>query len=345
MLLFLVPATAMVQLDGYRPQAGAYLFLFALWFAGWGHHGISRAAVPKVEHIAMMSTMPDGLTFRLRVLAVIYEGYVACSFAFFPALPWKRTSVPKPVINFFAAASFEFGVNAHTISFLMACATVPVAFAALVTVKRWGGAEQFLMVVDLFFESLMFPVCKQLIGVLTCTRGDLRETTTEVVEGNTTTFTTKRVCGHTVPFDASCMDGRPDVECWSDVHLWYVLAVFLFLVPYFVGGAQLRTEAQKQTSTVVIDGLFSILAFQIKFLLAVISSGFGGCHPWLVLFAAEASIVVMLIVTAAAYCAPSGWPHSSRAEWLRSSVRRLENCSRLLCGARQRGLCDRQNAS
>ena len=40
-----------------------------------------------------------------------------------------------------------------------------------------GGAEQFLMVVDLFFESLMFPVCKQLIGVLSCTRGNLRELT------------------------------------------------------------------------------------------------------------------------------------------------------------------------
>ena len=297
-LLFLIPATAMVEMNDMGAQAGAYLFLFALWFAGWGHHWFSRVQTPEVEDIAMMSSIPDGLTFRLRAVAVIYEGYTACGFSFFPSLPWKKTSVPMPVVHFFEAASFEFGVDAYLISFLMACATVPVAFAALVTAKRWGGAEQFLMVVDLFFESLMFPVCKQLIGVLTCTRGDLRETTTEVVVGNTTTFTTKRVCGHTVPFDASCMDGRPDVECWSDVHLWYVLAVFLFLVPYFVGGAQLRTEAQKQTSTVVIDGLFSILAFQIKFLLAVISSGFGGCHPWLVLIAAEASIVVMLIVTA-----------------------------------------------
>ena len=124
--------------------------------------------------------------------------YVACGFAFFPALPWKQTSVPKPVIHLFEAASFEFGIDAHLYSFVVACAVVPLAFGSLVAVKQYGGAEQFLMVVDLAFESLMFPVCKQLIGVLSCTGGNLRETTRVVEEGNMTTFTTKRVCGHTV---------------------------------------------------------------------------------------------------------------------------------------------------
>ena len=36
------------------------------------------------------------------------------------------------------------------------------------------------------------------------------------------------------------MDGRPDVECWGDTHMWHVLGVFLFLVPYYIGGVKLR---------------------------------------------------------------------------------------------------------
>ena len=298
-LLFLVPATLMVTQEDLGARGGGYLFLMTLWLTGWGHNWVSHGQVDPIDDQALMPSVPDGLTFRLRVVAVMYEGYVACSFSFFPALPWKETSVPKPVINFFEAAVFDFGLDAHYISFFTACGFVPVSFAALVLVKHHGGAEQFLMVVDLAFDALTFPICKTLVGVLSCTGGNLREQTRTYEafpEGNTTTYLTSRVCGGSVAMEASCMDGRPDVECWGDTHMWHVLGVFLFLVPYYIGGAKLRTEAQKQTSTVVIDSIFSVLAFQLKFLLAVIASGFGSCHPWMLVVSVEMSVLVMLVV-------------------------------------------------
>ena len=39
-----------------------------------------------------------------------------------------------------------------------------------------------------------------------------------------------------------------------------------------------------------------MLAFQLKFLLAVIASGFGSCHPWVLVVSVEVSVLVMLIV-------------------------------------------------
>ena len=160
--------------DDYSARIGAYAFIFFLWLTGWGYvFWGQKQAPPHVQDNALMPTVPDeDITFQVRVAACIHEGWVACGFAFFPALPWKDTTVPEEATNLFKLGQLDFGPDTHYATFVGACAYVPVAFVLLNVVEAWFGAEQFLMAVDFLFESMLFPITKQFLNVLSCTRGD-----------------------------------------------------------------------------------------------------------------------------------------------------------------------------
>ena len=65
-------------------------------------------------------------------------------------------------------AVFEVGFEElYWVVFMVACLFVPFAFFCLSWVR--DDAETFLLVVDLAFDALAFPVCKLLINVFSCT--------------------------------------------------------------------------------------------------------------------------------------------------------------------------------
>lgn len=51
-------------------------------------------------------------------------------------------------------------------------------------------------------------------------------------------------------------------------------------------------------SVVIIDPLYARVSFQLKFLLAVLVSAFGQCHPMIVLLATAACLIVLFGISA-----------------------------------------------
>ena len=92
--LFLLPASLMSNGGNSTANAsGGYLFVLLLWMSGWVYMWIFKSSIHKVNDDAIMATVPDALPFRLRLVSVVYEGYTACGFTFFPAMPWADTSI------------------------------------------------------------------------------------------------------------------------------------------------------------------------------------------------------------------------------------------------------------
>ena len=83
----------------------------------------------------------------------------------------------------------------------------------------------------------------------------------------------------TISPGAQCMDNNPSVKCWGGEHRAYISLVIILLVPYYMATLELQSAAQARQSVCKIDGGWSVVSTQSKFMLAFVASSFGSCYP------------------------------------------------------------------
>ena len=148
--------------------------------------------------------------------------------------------------------------------------------------------SKWFLVVQVFFELLSFPLIKTLTGVFSCTSG------THWLDDDDT-GASSRFCDASISEDAHCMDADPSVTCWTSTeHRVYLLSVVVLLVPYYLACLQLQVTGRARQSIVAIDGAWSDVSTQSKFMLAVIASSFGGCYPIVMVLSVELVVVGQL---------------------------------------------------
>eukprot|EP01046_Picozoa_sp_COSAG06_P036627 COSAG06_NODE_4057_length_4617_cov_7.820496_1_plen_523_part_10 len=172
----------------------------------------------------------------------------------------------------------------HFWTFVGAAAVVAVGFILLLVYRKNPGAK--FTVIQVFFELLSFPLIKTLTGVFSCTAADVW------MDGS------DRFCDPaTVPDDAQCMDTDPSTVCWtSGQHRAYLAVAIVLLCPYYLACLHLQVSAYARQSVVAIDGGWSIIATQSKFILAVIASSFGGCYPIVMVVSVQMVVISQLLL-------------------------------------------------
>ena len=251
--------------------AGVACFVLSLWFLGWGFLWYQADQIQPIQPKHHLAHMP--FMHRLKLFSTAGECYNYSGFSFFPALPWKAMAVPPSVPNpqvMMLAGFFDFGgVDTQFWTFVGSAAATMLGFV-LLGVYRKKPSQKFL-VVQVFFELLSFPLIKQLTGVFSCTSGTIW------MEDADGAGASSRFCDQSVPDEAQCMDSDPSVACWTSAeHRWYLVAVLMMIMPYYLACLQLQATANARQSVLVIDGAWSVLSIQAKFILAVIASSFGG---------------------------------------------------------------------
>jgi hypothetical protein len=136
------------------------------------------------------------------------KGCQFSGFSFFPALPWKNVEVPPympSVTKLFMAGIFEFpgSEHMHFVTFFGAVGMVLLSFLLLSVLSKYGSTGGIILLIEVAFSSLSFPIIKQLTDVFSCTRGNLE--TFKYEEG-----TEGRLCGDSILPTESCMDVAPD---------------------------------------------------------------------------------------------------------------------------------------
>jgi hypothetical protein len=289
-LLTVIPALLFASADEDAPDAGASrgvagvgCFILALWTLGWGFFWYRAPEIRPVQPEQHLLGMPPKWLLRLKLVSICGESYNYCGFSFFPALPWKAMEVPSSVPHpqaVMLAGFFDFRDNVDTRfwSFTGSAAAVAVGFILLFVYRN--NPETKFTVIQVFFELLSFPLIKTLTGVFSCTAADVQ------IDGD-------RFCDNaTVPAEAQCMDTDPSAVCWTSGQHRACLAVAIgLLCPYYLACLHLQATAYARQSVVAIDGGWSIIATQSKFILAVIASCFGGCYP--IVMAASVQVVVI----------------------------------------------------
>jgi hypothetical protein len=274
---------------------GVGVFIFALWMVGWVYLWYTAERYEAIEEKARLNHMPPSPLLRLKLITVAFECYNYCGFSFFPALPWKAVPVPEesPVrpedvmlygYLSFDAPALKFGV------FFTVCGVVMFAPVALYLTRN--NTEQFLIVVQIFFEVGSFPIITQLVNVFSCTG---------VKVGRDLGYGLEQVCqipeGQLWGEDAQCMDAIPTVMCWSGEHFTnFLLPVMVLLAPYYVGCLHLQTITQSKMSVVALDGVSFIVAFQVKVILAVVQATLGDCYPLAMVATIELCVGMLFVV-------------------------------------------------
>ena len=143
---------------------------------------------------------------------------------------------------------------------------------------------------QVFFELMSFPLITKLTGVFSCTSAQVWS------EGDDQTLS--RFCdAETVPHHAQCMDTEPSTVCWtSSRHQGYLAIVIVLLVPYYLACLYLQATAYERQSALTIDGSWSIIATQAKFMLAIIASSFGDCFPTVMVVSVQLVVVSQLLL-------------------------------------------------
>ena len=297
-LLTVVPAALFATADESAPDAGAshgaagvMCFVLALWSLGWGFLWWRSPDIHEISPEQRLLEMPPEWLLRLKLVTVAGECYNYCGFSFFPALPWKAMEVPPSVPHpqaVMLAGFLDFGdLNTRLWTFVGASATVLLGFVLFAWKRNVAGTK--FLIVQVFFELLSFPLIKTLTGVFSCTSAEIW-TEREDGHGATSLF-----CNEAVPDGAQCMDTAPAVVCWtSGEHHGYLTTTIVLLVPYYLACLWMQLESNKTQSVVVINGSWSIVVTQCKFVLAIIASSFGGCYPIVMAVAVQLVVVGQL---------------------------------------------------
>lgn len=306
-LLTVVPAGLFATADKGAPDAGAshgvagvLCFVVALWSLGWGFLWWRSPGVQDISVQQRLLEMPPEWLLQLKTVTVVGECYNYCGFSFFPALPWKAMEVPPSVPHpqaVMLAGFLDFGDVNTRFWFVGASGMVVLGFVLFAFVlfaheqqsQRWGAVGTRLLIVQVFFDLLSLPLIKTLTGVFSCTSAGIWTERGES-HGAASLF-----CDKTVPGAAQCMDIAPSVVCWtSSEHRAYLAVAIVLLVPYYLACLWLQLESNKAQSVVVINGSWSVVVMQCKFVLAIIASGFGGCYPIVMAVATQLVVVGQL---------------------------------------------------
>ena len=290
-------------------SAGIFVFIATLWTLGWAflwHRGVKLHPVESSSHLR---TMPPKPLLRLKLLTVALECFNYCGFSFFPALPWKAMEVPNNVphpqtVMLAGLVEFEeeptWAPDLNYWTFVGAAVVVPLSFASLFwtsgfqtcwCLRRPPNPPKQALVTQICFDLLAFPLIKKLTSVFSCTSVDVWQ---EIAEDDLTddqayfgcrsleglvVKCTRRFCETPDGVEGQCMDNDPEVQCWGGEHRSYLFFVFFLLVPYYVACLHMQATSQARQSVVKIDGGWSVVSTQTKFMLAIIASTFGGCYP------------------------------------------------------------------
>ena len=93
---------------------------------------------------------------------------------------------------------------------------------------------------------------------------------------------------------SSCGNYRLISQCTGD-HTYYVVLSMVVLPLYYLAMLQFQTMAQARQSVVVVDGTWNVVASQSKFILALIASFVGECHPGVLLVCVQVRSMVYLL--------------------------------------------------
>ena len=232
---------------------GLIILVGALWTLGWAclwYLGEGMKPIGRDQHLL---GVPPYLLLRLKLITVVGECFHYSALAFVPAIPWQAMDVPAPVPNpqpLLLASFFDFTSRGREAEsgdsggafggFMIACLTVVGSFAWMWLAHRrrggrlfgGGGGEQGeeLLVVQVCFDLLAFPVLRQLTAVFSC-----GATCTDLASG----FIAEQ----------KCMALDPSIVCWADMsHRAYIALALVLLVPYFAGTLLLQAAAQARDS-------------------------------------------------------------------------------------------------
>eukprot|EP01043_Picozoa_sp_COSAG02_P092523 COSAG02_NODE_29133_length_575_cov_1.222689_1_plen_132_part_01 len=127
-------------------------------------------------------------------------------------------SVPRPEA-FFLAAFFDFGdVETHRWIFWASVAAVPISFAAYFLTRN--NTEKNLLVIQVFFDTLAFPLMTKMTSVFSCTSSEVFVKRDGRVEAYCR-FADPSNQSIRIVHSEQCMDDAPDVACWGSEHLVY----------------------------------------------------------------------------------------------------------------------------
>jgi hypothetical protein len=298
-VLVVVPAMlfASATMDsGAVGWAGVAVFAVALWTLGWAflwYCGYSMRPIKQGQHLWSMPPYRTAL-LRLKLLAVAFECYNYCGLFYSQALPWKSmrvpVSVPHPQVLMLAGFLDGFGnVGIRVWAFVGAVAMVLLSFALLGVARYKKDPARQLLVLQVFFDLLSFPVAKNLSSVFSCTSASVW-IPDENEQGRMLRFCNEKF----VPIAGQCMDINPDVACWTGEHRGYIAVVLFLLVPFYFTALHQQTLAHAEQSVVIIDGGWNVVSTQSKFLLAITASIFGNCFPIVTLVSVMAVVLGQL---------------------------------------------------
>ena len=246
----------------------------------------------------LMFGPPHSWTHGMNLLVAMYDGVVLSGFSFFPALPWEAVArppnAPSPHV---AAEAINVMPDVEGYDYAMyggAGGVVLLAFLLQLAANGAFGNEPWslgsqILVTEWFFNFFSSSVMKKLVDMFSCTRGHIWHRDRD--GGNGT-----RACAPELEA-ASCMDGLPDQECWSTGHLAAIWGVMVLLSSYYAASMLVKIHNQSKTSAVIVDGAFYLIVFQFKFFMAALSSGWGDCHPEVVIGGVETAVIIMLLTT------------------------------------------------
>lgn len=272
-------------------QLGVLVYFASMWTLGWGFLWFRNDGLKPVEKNQHLVAMPNKLLLQMKLVTVLTECYNYCGFSFFPALPWSAVEVPPNVPSpqaVMLAGWLNFG-NADTFLwiFISTAAIVALSFISLFLTRK--DIARRLLVIQIFFDLLSFPVLKKMTSVFSCTTSSVWVKSDGVSE---------KFCdlGPTPKDGTQCLDDQETLVCWEGKHTAYVLTTMLLIVPYYLATLDLQTKAQARLSVVAIDGVWNVVALQTKFLLSAIASNFGTCFPRVMVVCVEVAVVSQLFM-------------------------------------------------
>eukprot|EP01047_Picozoa_sp_COSAG01_P022450 COSAG01_NODE_1332_length_10695_cov_19.161854_5_plen_154_part_00 len=149
--------------------------------------------------------------------------------------PWPRLEiVMRAGLLEFSGPSMRHGI------FFVSATLVAIGFALLQYTRHYQReTRDVLLVVQVFFDLLTFPLFTQLSSVFSCVPASA--SSGEDGDGELSIL----FCDESsVPVDGACMRMRPDVACWGTGHHVYAAAALALLSSYYLAALYLQAWAQ-----------------------------------------------------------------------------------------------------
>lgn len=186
------------------------------------------------------------------------------------------------------------GTPSSPVLLVVACCLVLFSVLLLLLNSRRKNQHYHVLIINIFFDLLTFPMFCKLNSAFACTSADILS----FDNGASISTNYTRVCDlpNLSQDDArQCMDALPHVQCWTAEHMnYYVLPVIFGSTLYYLAVLHLQTKSSMQQSIVIMDGCSRVFSVQGKLLLAVVSIGFGRCYPGIIIATLQLTIIAQV---------------------------------------------------